>query len=102
MWTEIKPEAKRRSLQLGGKTVENMENAPGRSSWSDGDPRLRRRRCFVCSTLAVGLCRSLAFAVLLTSGVRLHAGEHPVPLEKNVDAAKCLECHEDKTKAAHV
>ena len=26
------------------------------------------------------------------------AVEHPVPLDKNVDSAKCLECHEDKTK----
>jgi predicted CXXCH cytochrome family protein len=34
--------------------------------------------------------------------VRARAGEHPVPLEKNTDAAKCLECHEDKTKAPHV
>lgn len=30
------------------------------------------------------------------------AGEHPIPLEKNVDAAKCLECHEDKSKGTHV
>jgi predicted CXXCH cytochrome family protein len=33
---------------------------------------------------------------------RLYGGEHPVPLEKNTDAAKCLECHEDKSKGAHV
>ena len=33
--------------------------------------------------------------------VRSRAGfgqEHPVPLDKNVDSAKCLECHEDKTQ----
>jgi predicted CXXCH cytochrome family protein len=31
------------------------------------------------------------------------AGKHPVPLEKNVDGSKCLECHEDKKegKAVH-
>ncbi len=23
---------------------------------------------------------------------------HPIPLDKNVDSAKCLECHEDKSK----
>lgn len=40
------------------------------------------------------------FAVISTS--RLSADEHPVPLEKNTDAAKCLECHEDRTKGAHV
>jgi predicted CXXCH cytochrome family protein len=44
----------------------------------------------------------LLCAVLVVSGVRLNAGEHPVPLEKNTDAAKCLECHEDKSKGAHV
>jgi len=27
---------------------------------------------------------------------------HPVPLEKNTDDAKCLECHEDKTKGKAV
>jgi predicted CXXCH cytochrome family protein len=27
---------------------------------------------------------------------------HPVPLEKNVDSAKCLECHEDKSKGKAV
>jgi predicted CXXCH cytochrome family protein len=40
--------------------------------------------------------------MLLASGPRLHAGQHPVPLEPNTDAAKCLECHEDKAKGAHV
>jgi predicted CXXCH cytochrome family protein len=30
------------------------------------------------------------------------AGVHPVPLDKNVDSAKCLECHEDKTKGKAV
>jgi len=30
------------------------------------------------------------------------AKTHPVPLEKNVDAAKCLECHEEKSKGKAV
>ena len=30
------------------------------------------------------------------------AKEHPVPLDKNVDSAKCLECHEDKSKGKFV
>jgi len=30
------------------------------------------------------------------------AKTHPVPLDKNVDSAKCLECHEDKTKGKAV
>ncbi|MGE5323468.1 MAG: cytochrome c3 family protein [Actinomycetota bacterium] len=40
--------------------------------------------------------------LLLFAAVRLNAGEHPVPLEKNTDSAKCLECHDDKGKGAHV
>jgi predicted CXXCH cytochrome family protein len=42
--------------------------------------------------------------LLLACGISLpaRAGEHPVPLEKNVDAAKCLECHEDKSKGKNV
>jgi predicted CXXCH cytochrome family protein len=30
------------------------------------------------------------------------ANTHPVPLDKNVDGAKCLECHEDKSKGKAV
>ncbi|HET9407528.1 MAG TPA: cytochrome c3 family protein [Candidatus Sulfotelmatobacter sp.] len=30
------------------------------------------------------------------------ANTHPVPLDKNVDAKKCLECHEDKSKGKFV
>jgi predicted CXXCH cytochrome family protein len=33
---------------------------------------------------------------------RAHGAVHPVPLDKNVDSAKCLECHEDKSKGKHV
>ncbi len=40
--------------------------------------------------------------VLCLSTPRLFAGTHPVPLDKNVDSAKCLECHEDKTKGKAV
>jgi len=32
----------------------------------------------------------------------MRAAKHPVPLAPNVDAAKCLECHEDKTKGKSV
>ncbi len=39
----------------------------------------------------------LVFAALPSS-----AKEHPVPLDKNVDSAKCLECHADKTKGKAV
>lgn len=30
------------------------------------------------------------------------AAKHPVPLDKDVKDTQCLECHEDKTKGAHV
>lgn len=48
------------------------------------------------------LYRPILCVLLVASAIRLNAGEHPVPLEKNTDAAKCLECHEDKSKGAHV
>jgi predicted CXXCH cytochrome family protein len=41
-----------------------------------------------------------ALTALLVS--RAAAAVHPVALDKNVDAAKCLECHEDKTKGKFV
>jgi predicted CXXCH cytochrome family protein len=44
----------------------------------------------------------LTLTLVLACAVRARAGEHPVPLEKNIDAAKCLECHEDKTKGPHI
>jgi len=44
----------------------------------------------------------ILWTLLLASGTRLHGGEHPVPLEANTNSAKCLECHEDKGKGAHV
>jgi predicted CXXCH cytochrome family protein len=40
--------------------------------------------------------------LLLLVGARAFAGQHPVPLAKDTDSAKCLECHEDKTKGKNV
>src|SRR5512140_909452 len=40
--------------------------------------------------------------LLVISVLPAMAKEHPVPLDKNVDAAKCLECHEDKSKGKAV
>jgi predicted CXXCH cytochrome family protein len=40
--------------------------------------------------------------LLLFALIPAFAKEHPVPLDKNVDSAKCLECHEDKTKGKAV
>jgi predicted CXXCH cytochrome family protein len=35
-------------------------------------------------------------------GSTAQAGQHPVSLGKNPDASKCIECHADKTKGAHM
>lgn len=43
------------------------------------------------------LCYIVAISVLPSFGKT-----HPVPLDKNVDAKKCLECHEDKSKGKAV
>jgi predicted CXXCH cytochrome family protein len=44
--------------------------------------------------------RALMFFLLLAAPLR--ADIHPVPLEKNTDSAKCLECHADKAKGKSV
>jgi len=48
----------------------------------------------------------LAGAVLVLFGLVVTPGAfakvHPVPLDKNVDAAQCLQCHADKTKGKAV
>ncbi|MGA7048407.1 MAG: hypothetical protein WBY98_19240, partial [Candidatus Sulfotelmatobacter sp.] len=43
---------------------------------------------------------ALSFAAVCLP--RALGGVHPVPLDKNVDSAKCLECHEDKSKGKAV
>jgi predicted CXXCH cytochrome family protein len=40
--------------------------------------------------------------VLIASAHWLGAATHPVPLDKNTDSAKCIECHEDKAKGKFV
>jgi predicted CXXCH cytochrome family protein len=45
----------------------------------------------------------LLFAVtVFSNALPAFAATHPVPLEKNTDAKKCLECHEDKAKGKAV
>lgn len=46
--------------------------------------------------------KSLFVIGLVFSATALFAGKHPVPLDKNTDSAKCIECHEDKAKAKAV
>ena len=44
----------------------------------------------------------ILFMLVALMIARANGAVHPVPLEKNVDAAKCLECHEDKSKGKFV
>ncbi|HEX7959951.1 MAG TPA: cytochrome c3 family protein, partial [Terriglobales bacterium] len=48
------------------------------------------------------LTRSLLLAALLTLATRSSGGVHPVVLDPKTDTAKCLECHEEKSKGPHV
>ena len=38
----------------------------------------------------------------MASTCHLLAATHPVPLDKNTDTAKCIECHTDKAKGKFV
>jgi predicted CXXCH cytochrome family protein len=44
----------------------------------------------------------MAVFVVVMAVMPAVAKTHPVPLDKNVDGAKCLECHEDKSKGKAV
>ena len=44
----------------------------------------------------------ICMVLLAMAATRASAAVHPVPLDPNADAKKCLECHEDKTKAKSV
>ena len=70
-----------------------MTLSPYRQLYITGSARARR-------TAARHVFVGLAVLLLLTA----RAGEavHPVPLDKNVDSAKCLECHDDKGKGKSV
>ncbi len=50
---------------------------------------------------ACGIGLSLV-AILLFLAAPIHADVHPVPLDKNTDSAKCLECHAEKAKGKFV
>jgi predicted CXXCH cytochrome family protein len=53
----------------------------------------------VCyATLALQCLVALLFVVVASAVADIH----PVPLEKNADSAKCLECHADKAKGKNV
>jgi len=50
---------------------------------------------------AVEIAAAVLF-MFFVSAVPVVADIHPVPLDKNTDAAKCLECHADKAKGKNV
>lgn len=49
----------------------------------------------------IGIGLGLLAGTLLVV-VTVHADIHPVPLDKNADSAKCLECHADKAKGKNI
>jgi predicted CXXCH cytochrome family protein len=51
---------------------------------------------------AIHINSLISFILLALFCSRAAGAVHPVPLEKNVDGAKCLECHEDKSKGKAV
>ena len=59
-----------------------------------------QRGNFVGKALRIMSIRNLSIAILLAvcGTANLFPGKHPVPLAKDIDGAKCLECHENKTK----
>ncbi len=50
---------------------------------------------------ATGLLIAVLFVISVLA-IPVFADIHPVPLDKNADAAKCLECHGDKAKGKNV
>jgi predicted CXXCH cytochrome family protein len=70
----------------------SVQFASGRQKSSDPGPRASIR----ILRLALVLALAAAFAPCVFAAV------HPVPLDKNADAAKCLECHADKSKGKAV
>ena len=46
--------------------------------------------------------RSILGVGLIMAASSLFAATHPVPLDKNTDSAKCIECHENKAKGKNV
>jgi hypothetical protein len=49
-----------------------------------------------CRSFRLGGMLSVLLVLLLAT--RATAAVHPVPLDKNTDPKKCLECHDDKAK----
>jgi predicted CXXCH cytochrome family protein len=50
----------------------------------------------------LGMDAWICIALFALTATRAAAAVHPVPLDKNTDPAKCLECHDEKAKGKHV
>jgi len=48
------------------------------------------------------LVRTILGIGLVLGSTLLYSAKHPVPLDKNTDSAKCIECHENKAKGKAV
>jgi predicted CXXCH cytochrome family protein len=53
-------------------------------------------------TMTAGLRMAVLLVLAALSVTQASAAVHPVPLAPNTDAAKCLECHADKSKGKAV
>jgi predicted CXXCH cytochrome family protein len=63
----------------------------------------RQNRKPIAAAAGIPHLAVLLFAItVFIYAVPAFAATHPVPLEKNTDAKKCLECHEDKAKGKAV
>ena len=76
-------------------------------SWFGGRVRLLPHRIWFRKAAAQrgrrpGMHILILIALVGLLGARANAEIHPVPLDKNTDAAKCLECHGDKAKGKSV
>lgn len=72
------------------------------SRFDAADAGLCSKRLAPCGRLSARQGLWILLAVLALLGNRAFADVHPVPLDKNTDPAKCLECHADKTKGKSV
>jgi predicted CXXCH cytochrome family protein len=71
---------------------------PGLSSYG-------RLRALLAVSEGGGIVRAVRLILglgLIFSAGFIGAATHPVPLDKNTDSAKCIECHEDKAKGKAV
>ena len=78
--------------------VPSREEIPNGMS-KDDVAILRRMRTFATTC---GKYSQLALSMMVLVAIPAFAKVHPVPLEKSVDSATCLQCHEEKSKGKFV